>query len=78
MSAIDLIVWMLIKRPAHKEEEEEQQQHLCADDKAYDGRRHGGGGTKGVLLASEGYTHRPHHKVNPRRKEQRRPAMIRR
>lgn len=52
MSAIDLIVSMLIKRPAHKE------QHLCAD-KAYDAA------DVREFLASEGYT--DHIKVNCRR-----------
>ncbi len=52
VSAIDLIVSMLVKRPAHKE------QHLCAD-KAYDAT------DIREFLASEGYT--AHIKVNPRR-----------
>lgn len=52
ISAIDLIVSMLIKRPAHKE------QHLCAD-KAYDAT------DVRELVASEGYT--AHIKVNLRR-----------
>jgi putative transposase len=52
VSAIDLIVSMLLKRPAHKE------QHLCAD-KAYDAT------DVREFLASEGYT--AHIKVNPRR-----------
>src|SRR4051812_29172659 len=52
MSAIDLIVSMLIKRPAHKE------QNLCAD-KAYDAA------DVREFLASEGYTE--HIKVNSRR-----------
>lgn len=50
--AVDLIVSMLIKRPAHKE------QHLCAD-KAYDAT------DVRELVASEGYT--AHIKVNLRR-----------
>lgn len=55
ISAIDLIVWVLIKRPAHKE------QHLCAD-KAYNA-------TDDVreFVASEGYD--AHIKVNPRTKD---------
>lgn len=52
VSAIDLIVSLLIKRPAHKE------QHLCAD-KAYDAS------DVREFVASEGYT--AHIKVNPRR-----------
>ena len=52
MSAIDLIVSILTKRPAHKE------QHLCAD-KAYDAT------DVREFLASEGYT--AHIKVNLRR-----------
>jgi transposase len=52
MSAIDLIVSVLIKRPAHKE------QHLCAD-KAYDAT------DVREFVASKGYT--AHIKVNPRR-----------
>lgn len=52
VSAIDLIVSILTKRPAHKE------QHLCAD-KAYDAT------DVREFLASEGYT--AHIKVNPRR-----------
>ncbi len=52
ISAIDLIISMLTKRPAHKE------QHLCAD-KAYDAM------DVREFLASEGYT--AHIKVNPRR-----------
>jgi putative transposase len=53
VSAIDLIVSVLIKRPAHKE------QNLCAD-KAYDAA------DVREFLASEGYA--AHIKVNPRRK----------
>ena len=53
VSAIDLIVSVLVERPAHKEE-----QHLCAD-KAYDAA------DVREFLASEGYT--AHIKVNPRR-----------
>jgi putative transposase len=52
ISAIDLIVSVAVKRPAHKE------QHLCAD-KAYDAA------DIREFLASEGYT--AHIKVNPRR-----------
>jgi putative transposase len=52
VSAIDLIVSMLTKRPAHKE------QHLCAE-KAYDAT------DVREFIASEGYT--AHIKVNPRR-----------
>jgi putative transposase len=52
ISAIDLIVSVAVKRPAHKE------QHLCAD-KAYDAT------DVREFVASEGYT--PHIKVNPRR-----------
>jgi putative transposase len=52
ISAIDLIVSVVLKRPAHKE------QHLCAD-KAYDAA------DVKEFLASEGYT--AHIKVNPRR-----------
>jgi transposase len=52
VSAVDLVVSMLTKRPAHKE------QHLCAD-KAYDAT------DVREFLASEGYT--AHIKVNPRR-----------
>jgi putative transposase len=52
VSAIDLIVSTLIKRPAPKE------QHLCAD-KAYDAT------DVREFVASEGYT--AHIKVNPRR-----------
>ena len=54
VSAIDLIVSVLIKRPAHKE------QHLCAD-KAYDAA------DVREFVASEGYD--AHIKVNPRRKD---------
>ena len=53
VSAIDLIVRGLVKRPAHKE------QHLCAD-KAYDAA------DIREFVASEGYT--AHIKVNPRRR----------
>ena len=53
ISAIDLIVSVVLKRPAHKE------QHLCAD-KAYDAT------DVREFVASEGYTP-PHIKVNPRR-----------
>jgi putative transposase len=53
VSAIDLIVSVLVKRPAHKE------QHLCAD-KAYDAA------DVREFVASEGYI--AHIKVNPRRK----------
>jgi len=52
VSAIDLIVSLLIKRPANKE------QHLCAD-KAYDAT------DVREFVSSEGYT--AHIKVNPRR-----------
>jgi putative transposase len=52
VSAIDLIVSILIKRPAHKE------QHLCAD-KAYDAT------DVREFLASASYA--AHIKVNPRR-----------
>ena len=52
VSAIDLIVSLLIKRPANKE------QHLCAD-KAYDAT------DVREFVASEGYS--AHIKVNPRR-----------
>ena len=52
ISAIDLIVSMFIKRPAHKE------QHLCADE-AYDAT------DVREFVASEGYS--AHIKVNPRR-----------
>jgi putative transposase len=54
VSAIDLIVSVLVKRPAHKE-----QQHLCAD-KAYDAT------DVREFAASEGYT--AHIKANPRRR----------
>jgi putative transposase len=54
VSAIDLIVSVLLKRPAHKE------QHLCAD-KAYDATDVRG------FIASEGYA--THIKVNPRRSQ---------
>lgn len=54
VSAIDLIVSMLLKRPAAHNKE----QHLCAD-KAYDAT------DVREFLASEGYT--AHIKVNPRR-----------
>jgi putative transposase len=53
ISAIDLIVCVLVKRPAHRE------QHLCAD-KAYDAT------DVREFVASEGYT--AHIKVNPRRR----------
>ncbi len=53
ISAIDLIVSVAVKRPAHKE------QHLCAD-KAYDAT------DVREFVASEGYT--AHIKVNPRSK----------
>jgi len=53
VSAIDLIVSVLVKRPAHKE------QHLCAD-KAYDAT------DVREFVASEGYA--AHIKVNPRRR----------
>jgi putative transposase len=53
VSAIDLVVSMLLKRPAHNKE-----QHLCAD-KAYDAA------DVREFLASEGYI--AHIKVNPRR-----------
>jgi putative transposase len=53
MSAIDLIVSVVLKRPSHKE------QHLCAD-KAYDS------GDVREFVAQEGYE--AHIKVNPRRK----------
>lgn len=53
ISAIDLIVSVLVKRPAHRE------QHLCAD-KAYDAA------DVREFAASEGYT--AHIKVNPRRR----------
>jgi putative transposase len=53
VAAIDLIVSMAIKRPAHKE------QHLCAD-KAYDAI------DVREFATSRGYT--PHIKVNPRKK----------
>ena len=53
ISAIDLIVSVVLKRPAHKEH------HLCAD-KAYDAT------DVREFVISEGYT--PHIKVNPRRK----------
>jgi putative transposase len=51
ISAVDLIVSMVVKRPAHKE------QHLCAD-KAYDASE------VREFAASEGYT--AHIKANPR------------
>jgi putative transposase len=51
ISAVDLIVSMALKRPAHKE------QHLCAD-KAYDAT------DVREFAASEGYT--AHIKANPR------------
>jgi putative transposase len=51
ISAVDLIVSMVLKRPAHKE------QHLCAD-KAYDAT------DVREFAASEGYT--AHIKANPR------------
>src|SRR5215208_4101642 len=54
ISAIDLMVSVALKRPAHKE------QHLCAD-KAYDASE------VREFAASEGYT--THIKVNPRKKE---------
>lgn len=53
IAAIELIVSVAKKRPAHKE------QHLCAD-KAYDAT------DVREFVASAGYT--PHIKVNPRRK----------
>jgi transposase len=53
MSAINLIVSVVLKRPAHKE------QHLCAD-KAYDAT------DVREFVASEGYI--AHIKVNPRRR----------
>jgi hypothetical protein len=54
VAAIDLIVSVALKRPAHKE------QHLCAD-KAYDASE------VREFAASEGYT--THIKVNPRKKD---------
>jgi putative transposase len=54
VSAIELIVSMAPKRPAHKE------QHLCAD-KAYDAT------DVREFASSEGYT--THIKVNPRKKD---------
>jgi putative transposase len=54
ISAIDLMVSIALKRPAHKE------QHLCAD-KAYDAAE------VREFAASEGYT--THIKVNPRKKD---------
>ena len=54
MSAVDLIVSMIPKRPAHKE------QHLCAD-KAYDSE------DLREFAASAGYI--AHIKINPRRKD---------
>ena len=54
ISAIELIVSVALKRPAHKE------QHLCAD-KAYDAS------DVREFAASEGYT--THIKVNPRKKD---------
>src|SRR5215216_5635918 len=54
VAAIDLIVSMSVKRPAHKE------QHLCAD-KAYDASE------VREFASSEGYT--THIKVNPRKKD---------
>jgi putative transposase len=54
VSAIELIVSVGLKRPAHKE------QHLCAD-KAYDASE------VREFAASEGYT--THIKVNPRKKD---------
>jgi putative transposase len=54
VSAIDLIVSMSLKRPAHKE------QHLCAD-QAYDAS------DVREFASSEGYT--THIKINPRKKE---------
>ena len=54
VSAVDLIVSIVLKRPAHKE------QHLCAD-KAYDASE------VREFAASEGYT--THIKVNPRKKD---------
>jgi putative transposase len=59
VSAIDLIVSMALKRPAHKE------QHLCVD-KAYDASE------VREFAASEGYT--PHIKVNPRKKDSTEPS----
>ena len=54
VSAVDLIVSMIRKRPAHKE------QHLCAD-KAYDSD------DLREFAASAGYI--AHIKINPRRKD---------
>jgi putative transposase len=54
ISAVDLIISMALKRPAHKE------QHLCAD-KAYDAT------DVREFAASEGYT--AHIKANPRTKD---------
>jgi putative transposase len=60
VSAIDLIVCVLVKRPAHKE------QHLCAD-KAYDDDDAAAAAAEvREFVASEGYT--AHIKVNPRRR----------
>jgi putative transposase len=54
ISAVDLIVSMALKRPAHKE------QHLCAD-KAYDASEE-----REFASSEGGYT--THIKVNPRKK----------
>jgi transposase len=54
VAAIDLMVSVALKRPAHKE------QHLCAD-QAYDASE------VREFAASEGYT--THIKVNPRKKD---------
>jgi putative transposase len=54
VAAIDMIVSMSVKRPAHKE------QHLCAD-KAYDASE------VSEFASSRGYT--THIKVNPRKKD---------
>jgi putative transposase len=59
VSAIELIVSVGLKRPAHKE------QHLCAD-KAYDASE------VREFAASEGYT--THIKVNPRKKDSTEPS----
>jgi putative transposase len=55
ISAVDLIVSMALKRPAHKE------QHLCAD-KAYDASE-----VREFASSEGGYT--THIKVNPRKKD---------
>ena len=55
ISAVDLIVSIVLKRPAHKE------QHLCAD-KAYDASE-----VREFASSEGGYT--THIKVNPRKKE---------